>query len=87
MPARLRRRVDTLQAFTVPALTPGPTVDAAVLTILAQACRDEERVQFRYAPPGRRPHQRTAEPLRLVSHGRRWFGCQQRVVDGSENHS
>src|SRR5918911_271953 len=41
MPPRLRRRVDALRSATVPAVwSSGPTVDAGVLTVIAQACRD-----------------------------------------------
>jgi predicted DNA-binding transcriptional regulator YafY len=73
MPPRLRRRVDALQDFTVPSVTAGPTVDAETLSLLAQACRDDERVEFTYTPDGREPSQRLVEPHRLVSHGRRWY--------------
>jgi predicted DNA-binding transcriptional regulator YafY len=73
LPPRLRRRVDALQGYTVPASIAGPTVDPAALTLLAQACRDQERVRFHYSPPGRSPHQRAVEPHRLVSYGRRWY--------------
>ena len=48
MPPHLRRRVDALRSATVPAVwsSVGPTVDAGVLTAIAQACRDEERIRF-----------------------------------------
>src|SRR3982074_3423127 len=49
MPPRRRRRLDALRSTTVPAVWgSGPTVDAAVLTAVAQACRDEERLRFAY---------------------------------------
>ena len=73
MPPRLRRRVAALQAFTVPTVLAGPTVDAEALSLLAQACRDDERVEFTYTPDGREPTLRTVEPHRLVSHVRRWY--------------
>ncbi len=73
MPPRLRRRVDALQAATTTGLFTGPTVDAAALTVLAQACRDGERVRFTYAPRGREPALRTVDPHRLVALGRRWY--------------
>src|ERR1700681_3404716 len=45
MPPQLRRRVDALRSATVAAVWGGgPSVDAGVLTAVAQACRDEERV-------------------------------------------
>jgi predicted DNA-binding transcriptional regulator YafY len=47
MPQRLRRRVDALRQATVPAVWgEGPSVDAATLTTVAQACRDAERLRF-----------------------------------------
>ncbi|MFF5991738.1 helix-turn-helix transcriptional regulator [Prauserella flavalba] len=74
MPPRLRRRVDALQAYTVPAtFTGGPTVDAAALTVLAQACRDDERLRFSYTARDGERTSRLVEPHRLVSLGRRWY--------------
>ncbi|MET9023650.1 YafY family protein [Actinopolymorpha sp. NPDC004070] len=74
MPPRLRRRVDTLRTVTVPAAwTGGPTVDADVLTTLAQACRDEEQLRFSYTAHGGERSGRQVEPHRLVSLGRRWY--------------
>jgi predicted DNA-binding transcriptional regulator YafY len=49
MPPRLRRRVDALQSHLMPAAWgDGPTVNAETLTVIAQACRDDERLRFRY---------------------------------------
>ncbi|WP_214403265.1 helix-turn-helix transcriptional regulator [Pseudonocardia lacus] len=76
MPARLRRRVDAVRTATVPGSwggAPGPAVDADVLAVLAQACRDAERVRFRYTAQDGAETSRHAEPLRLVSLGRRWY--------------
>lgn len=73
MPQRLRRRVDALQEYTVPALLPGPTIDAVVLSTLAQACRDSERLGFSYTRYDGTHAQRLVEPHRLVSLGRRWY--------------
>ncbi len=74
MPPRLRRRVEALRAATIPAVWgTGPTVDAAVLTAVAQACRDEERVRFSYTAHGGEQTARHVEPHRLVSLGRRWY--------------
>ena len=74
MPPRLRQRVDALNAVTVPAVgDPGPTVDAAVLTAVAQACWDEEVVRFSYTGRGGETTDRRVEPHRLVSLGRRWY--------------
>lgn len=74
LPPRLRRRVDALQASTVPAMSPrGPTVEAATLIALAQTCRDAERLGFRYTSRGGEPTERLVEPHRLVTLGRRWY--------------
>ena len=74
MPPKLRRRVDALREATVPAVWgSGPSIDAGVLTSVAQACRDEERLRFSYtAQSGEQTH-RHVEPHKLVSIGRRWY--------------
>src|SRR6266446_9311346 len=49
-PARLRHRVNALQAYTV-AATPGgsgPTVEPKVLATIAAACRDQEVMRIDY---------------------------------------
>jgi predicted DNA-binding transcriptional regulator YafY len=75
LPARLRHRVNALQSYTVPVPPdrPGPTVDPAVLTLLAGACRDAERVRFDYRGHDGAAAVRSVEPHRLVSWGRRWY--------------
>jgi predicted DNA-binding transcriptional regulator YafY len=74
MPPRLRRRVDALQTYTVPAVMGGgPTVDAGALTVIAQACRDDERLRFTYTARDGEQTTRLVEPHRLVSLGRRWY--------------
>jgi predicted DNA-binding transcriptional regulator YafY len=74
MPPRLRRRVDALRAMTMPAAwSSGPTVDAGLLTAVAQACSDEERLRFTYTAQSGEQTARHVEPHRLVSLGRRWY--------------
>ncbi|GAA4706641.1 helix-turn-helix transcriptional regulator [Phytohabitans rumicis] len=75
LPARLRHRVNALQAYTVPVPPdrPGPTVDPGVLTTLAAACRDAERLRFDYRGHDGSASVRAVEPHRLVSWGRRWY--------------
>lgn len=76
MPVRLRRRVDALRAMTVPAAWGGSTgarIDPGVLTAVALACRDTERLRFSYTAAGGEETGRHVEPLRLVSLGRRWY--------------
>ena len=49
MPPRLRRRVEALRAVTTaPTWNAGPPLDPDVLTTLAQASRDDERIEFGY---------------------------------------
>src|SRR5919106_348404 len=74
MPPKLRQRVDALSAVTVPAVWgTRRTVDADVLTTVAQACRNEERMRFSYTRRGGETTERHVEPHRLVSLGRRWY--------------
>jgi predicted DNA-binding transcriptional regulator YafY len=74
MPRRLRARVDALRSATVVgAMRPGPSVDAEVLTAVAQACRDQERLDFGYVDRDGTRSERQVEPHRLVSVGRRWY--------------
>jgi len=72
LPSRLRHRVNAMQVATVD--TPGDQVSLEVLSEVAAACRDQERLRFDYAaaygaPEGRRE----AEPHRLVNWGKRWY--------------
>jgi predicted DNA-binding transcriptional regulator YafY len=76
MPARLRRRVEALSAMTVPASWESgsrTSVDPAILTSLALACRDTERIRFGYAGAGAPPSDRQVEPHRLVLLNHRWY--------------
>ena len=77
MPARLRRRAEALRAMTVPVQWGDdgnrPRVDADVLTTIALACRDTERLRFAYTAADDTRTDRHVEPLRLVSVGRRWY--------------
>jgi predicted DNA-binding transcriptional regulator YafY len=75
LPARLRRRVQALQAATVPVPwdRPVPAVEPAVLTTLAGACRDHHLLRFDYRDHGGATSRRSVEPYRLVAWGRRWF--------------
>jgi predicted DNA-binding transcriptional regulator YafY len=74
LPPRLRSRVNTLQTYTqhVPGRR-GPTVDPAVLTDLAAACRDRRGLRFDYADRRGDATQRRAEPYRVVNWGQRWY--------------
>jgi predicted DNA-binding transcriptional regulator YafY len=75
LPARLRRRVNALGAFTVaiPPDQPAPAVDAALLTVLADACQDRMRLRFDYRDHGGSTSRRVVEPHRVVNWGQRWY--------------
>ncbi|QYN34726.1 YafY family transcriptional regulator [Pseudonocardia sp. DSM 110487] len=75
LPRRLRTRVAALGEFAlrVPEDTPSPQVDAEVLTTLAAACRDAERLRFDYRTHGGGESRRDVEPYRLIAWGRRWY--------------
>jgi predicted DNA-binding transcriptional regulator YafY len=65
--------MDALRSQTDGIPWAGPTIDAAVLTALAQACRDDEPVAFAYTARDGSDTRRRVEPHRLVSVGRRWY--------------
>src|ERR1700687_2943214 len=49
LPTRLGRRVNALQAYTVPvAFSSGPTVEPQLLSTIAAACRDAEVLRIDY---------------------------------------
>lgn len=75
MPPPLRRRMDAVasQTDSPEPWRGGPSVDAGVLTTLAQCCRDDELLTFGYTARDAGPTHRRVEPLRLVSLGRRWY--------------
>jgi predicted DNA-binding transcriptional regulator YafY len=73
LPSRLRHRVDAMRAATVSVPGTGPTVDPAVLSVIAGAIRASERLRFDYFDHDRRQTIRISEPERLVVWGRRWY--------------
>lgn len=74
MPPKLRRRVETLRAVTEPvSWGGGASVDPSALTVVAQACRDCERIEFGYTAADGTRSERFAEPHKLVALGRRWY--------------
>ena len=75
LPSRLRYRVDALHSVTLP-LTgagAGPPVDPAILTVLAVAARDRQRVRLSYTSQDGPQRWRSMEPHRLAYAGRRWY--------------
>ncbi|MFJ8825618.1 helix-turn-helix transcriptional regulator [Streptomyces sp. NPDC102467] len=74
LPSRLRHRVATLQAATIP-LTwgDGATIAPETLTVIASATAGTERLRFHYRAADGTETRRLVEPFRLVSTGRRWY--------------
>ncbi|MCP2352577.1 helix-turn-helix transcriptional regulator [Nonomuraea roseoviolacea] len=73
LPGHLRRRVSALQGYTVPLTSQGPAADPEVLTVIAQACRDRERLKFAYRKRDGEDGTRLVEPYRLVHLARKWY--------------
>jgi predicted DNA-binding transcriptional regulator YafY len=73
LPSRLRHRVAAIQAYALPTSSTGPRVDPDVLTLIAGACRDRERLRFDYRTHSDTASRRMVEPYRLVNDRRRWY--------------
>ena len=73
LPSRLRHRVSAFQTHMLPMPSSGPQVDPDVLTVIASACRDHERLRFDYRTHSGAGSQRSVEPYRLINDRRRWY--------------
>jgi predicted DNA-binding transcriptional regulator YafY len=73
LPSRLRHRVSAFQSYALPMPSPGPQVDPDVLTVIASACRDHERLRFDYRAHSGAASRRSVEPYHLVNDRRRWY--------------
>jgi predicted DNA-binding transcriptional regulator YafY len=73
LPSRLRRQVSAFQSYALPMPARGPQVDPDVLTVIASACRDHERLRFDYRAHSGAASRRSVEPYRLVNDRRRWY--------------
>src|SRR6266511_3079342 len=73
LPSRLRHRISAFQSSTLPMPSHGPQVDPDVLTVIASACRDHERLRFDYRAHSGAASRRSVEPYRLVNDRRRWY--------------
>ncbi|WP_257462936.1 helix-turn-helix transcriptional regulator [Archangium lipolyticum] len=73
LPSRLRRRVNALQSVSVRLGESGPSVDAETLAVVANACRDVERLSFDYRAREGAASKRQVEPYRLVHTSSRWY--------------
>jgi predicted DNA-binding transcriptional regulator YafY len=73
LPSRLRHRISAFQSYALPMPSRGPRVDPDVLTVIASACRDHERLRFGYRAHSGPASRRSVEPYRLVNDRRRWY--------------
>jgi len=73
LPSRLRRQVSALRGYALPVPARGTRVDPDVLTLIASACRDHERLRFDYRAHSGAASRRWVEPYRLVNDRRRWY--------------
>ncbi|WP_336083642.1 helix-turn-helix transcriptional regulator [Nocardia sp. SSK8] len=73
LPAKLRRRVRTVGAAVAVRVDDGPAVDPDVLTVLAAAVTNRERLRLGYRDAAGTVSRRHAEPLGVVASGRRWY--------------
>ncbi|MFI7134037.1 helix-turn-helix transcriptional regulator [Nonomuraea sp. NPDC050153] len=73
LPSRLRRRVNALNSYTVQIPGNAPAVPPEVLTTIANAARDHERLRFDYTGHDGGTTVRNVEPHRLVHRRSRWY--------------
>jgi predicted DNA-binding transcriptional regulator YafY len=73
LPSRLSHRLTALQAMIVTRAGPGSPVTIPTLSTLANACRDQHTLRFRYRDEAGSASARSVEPHRLVHTGRRWY--------------
>ncbi|TDE92733.1 YafY family transcriptional regulator [Occultella glacieicola] len=73
LPSRLRHRVATFTEAVVPIPTAEPTVAVDVLTAVASAAREHQRLRFDYTDHRGAVTRREVEPLRLVNTASRWY--------------
>jgi predicted DNA-binding transcriptional regulator YafY len=73
MPPRLRHRAKTVATATVSATPFDGVIDPEILTALASAAANGERVRFGYADWQGRTTTRHVEPVKLVALSRRWY--------------
>jgi predicted DNA-binding transcriptional regulator YafY len=73
LPSRPRHRVSAFQSYALSMPSPGPQVDPDVLTLIASACRDHDRLRFDYRAHSGAASRRRVEPYRLVNDRRRWY--------------
>jgi predicted DNA-binding transcriptional regulator YafY len=73
LPLRLRRRASALHSVTISLAHPHQAPPIDVLTQVACACRDHQKLRVNYRDRGGNVTSRTLEPIRLVHTGRLWY--------------
>ncbi|MGO2632634.1 MAG: helix-turn-helix transcriptional regulator [Galactobacter sp.] len=73
MPPRLREQMSALRTATDALPRPGTEVDPDLLLALSKACNDTVVIAFGYTSATGEATERNAEPIRLVTTGRRWY--------------
>ena len=73
LPSRLRHRVHILSSSTTVLAHSAAPIDTDVLTGLAAAVANHERLRMDYVTRDDRSQPRHVEPVRLVASGRRWY--------------
>ncbi|MEV0060927.1 transcriptional regulator [Nocardia sp. NPDC050718] len=73
LPTKLRRRVRVVGAAVAVGAGTGPTVDPDVLTTLAAAVSNRERLRLRYRDAAGAETRRHVEPIGVAAAGRRWY--------------
>jgi predicted DNA-binding transcriptional regulator YafY len=73
LPARLRRRWKSLKDVMLSLANSHAVVDPTTLADLAASCRDQTRIDFKYADRKGDRTTRRVEPVRLVHTGRVWY--------------
>lgn len=79
LPPQGRERVRAVTEAAAPGAVVGVDVKVDVMVVLAQACRDQERVQFVFGES--RPQVVTVDPLRLSISGRDWHLIGQDITE------
>ena len=73
LPPALARQVGTIGAMTASLPTTTDPISPEVLVTVTRACRDRERLRVRYTDRDGHVTDRTVDPHRVVSTGRRWY--------------
>jgi predicted DNA-binding transcriptional regulator YafY len=73
LPARLRRKINTIGTYALRVPTPEGPMDPHLLHAIADGCRDRTRLRFRYESHDGTRTERDVEPYRLVNDRRRWY--------------